>query len=214
MMLYAFCSYQDTSYHDQRKHQRKSTRITCFSYFANSAFAAKTPLNETIYIYVKHWKTWYAYFKYTTRMGYVPPPRRLRYRTNLYVIVGLVQRIDDVLLRHSCILEFVSSQSWDPKNIIAYNHFYGIMWTILSKLFSCITRRTKLWCGLDTLQTPFSTWTRLDVSDLLFGTSEFCHRWASRTFEDWRVEQLLRDRFWKDVVCSTPERRWLSFEPW
>ena len=23
---------------------------------------------------VKHWKTWYAYFKYTTRMGYVPPP--------------------------------------------------------------------------------------------------------------------------------------------
>ena len=60
---------------------------------------------------VKHWKTWYAYFKYTTRMGYVPPPRRLRYRTNLYVIVGLVQRIDDVLLRHNCILEFVSSQS-------------------------------------------------------------------------------------------------------
>ena len=109
---------------------------------------------------VKHWKTWYAYFKYTTRMGYVPPPRRLRYRTNLYVIVGLVQRIDDVLLRHNCILDFVSSQSWDPKNIIAYNHFYGIMWTILSKLFSCITRRTKLWCGLDTLQTPFSTWTR------------------------------------------------------
>ena len=45
---------------------------------------------------VKHWKTWYAYFKYTTRMGYVPPPRRLRYRTNLFVIVGLVQRIDDV----------------------------------------------------------------------------------------------------------------------
>ena len=163
---------------------------------------------------MKHWKTWYAYFKYTTRMGYVPPPRRLRYRTNLYVIVGLVQRIDDVLLRHNCILDFVSSQSWDPKNIIAYNHFYGIMWTILSKLFSCITRRTKLWCGLDTLQTPFSTWTRLEVSDLLFGTSEFCHRWASRTFEDWRVEQLLRDRFWKDVVCSTPERRWLSFEPW
>jgi len=60
---------------------------------------------------VKHWKTWYAYFKYTTRMGYVPPPRRLRYRTNLYVIVGLVQRIDDVLLRHNCILDFVSSQS-------------------------------------------------------------------------------------------------------
>ena len=23
---------------------------------------------------VKHWKTWYAYFKYTTRMGCVPPP--------------------------------------------------------------------------------------------------------------------------------------------
>ena len=23
---------------------------------------------------VKHQKTWYAYFKYTTRMGYVPPP--------------------------------------------------------------------------------------------------------------------------------------------
>ena len=45
---------------------------------------------------VKHWKTWYAYFKYTTRMGYVPPPRRQRYRTNLFVIVGLVQRIDDV----------------------------------------------------------------------------------------------------------------------
>ena len=59
---------------------------------------------------VKHWKTWYAYFKYTTRMGYVPPPRRLRYRTNLCVIVGLVQRIDDVLLRHNCILKFVSSQ--------------------------------------------------------------------------------------------------------
>ena len=50
---------------------------------------------------VKHWKTWYAYFKYTTRMGDVPPPRRLRYRTNLFVIVGLVQRIDDVLLRHN-----------------------------------------------------------------------------------------------------------------
>jgi len=50
---------------------------------------------------VKHWKTGYAYFKYNTRMGYVPPPpRRLRYRTNLFVIMGLVQRIDDVLLRH------------------------------------------------------------------------------------------------------------------
>jgi len=64
---------------------------------------------------VKKWKTWYEYFKYTTRMGYVPPPRRLRYRTNLIVIMGLVRRIDDVLLRHSCILKFVSIRFEIPK---------------------------------------------------------------------------------------------------
>merc|ERR1719491_2119804 len=64
---------------------------------------------------VKHWKTGYTYFKYTTRMGYVPPPRRLRYRTNLFVIVGLVQRIDDVLLRHNCILKLCPVRVEIPK---------------------------------------------------------------------------------------------------
>ena len=29
------------------------------------------------------------------------PPRKLRYRTNLFVVMGLVRRIDDVLLRHN-----------------------------------------------------------------------------------------------------------------
>jgi len=119
---------------------------------------------------VKQWKTWYAYFKYTTRMGYVPPPRRLRYRTNLFVIVGLVQRIDDVLLRHNCILncilKFVSSQSWNPK-YYCLQPFLWNNWTNLSKLFSCITRRTKLWCGLITLLTLFSTWMRLEVESPL-----------------------------------------------
>ena len=71
---------------------------------------------------VKHWKTWYAYFKYTTRMGYVPPPRRLRYRTNLFVIVGLVQRIDDVLLRHNVSWSCVQSEL-KSRNIIVYNLF-------------------------------------------------------------------------------------------
>jgi hypothetical protein len=66
---------------------------------------------ETLENWVRVLQVHYEYFKYTTRMGYVPPPRRLRYRTNIFVIVGLVQRIDDVLLHHNCILKFVSSQS-------------------------------------------------------------------------------------------------------
>jgi len=47
--------------------------------------------------------------------GLCTPPRRLRYRTDLFVIMGLVQRIYDVLLRHNVSWSLVSSQSWDPE---------------------------------------------------------------------------------------------------
>ena len=111
---------------------------------------------------VKHWKTWYAYFKYTTRMGYVPPPRRLRYRTNLFVIVGLVQRIDDVswslcpvrveISKYYCLQPFLWNNVNDSLQIIllhnapheammrakyAANSFFYLnaMWTLVT---SCL----------------------------------------------------------------------------
>ena len=141
---------------------------------------------------MKHWKTRYAYFKYTTGMCYVPPPRKLRYLTDIFVIMGLVQRIDDVLLRHNLSWSLVSSQSWNLKILLLTT----VLWNNVNdylQLCSRLSRRKKLWCGRNALLTPISTWTRLDVSHLLFGTSEFCYRWAGKTFEfeDWRVEQLL-----------------------
>ena len=97
---------------------------------------------------VKHWKTWYAYFKYSTRMGYVPPPRRLRYRTNFFVFMGLVQRIDDVLLRYNVSWSRCPVRVEIPK-YNCYNHFMWIMWTIFFNYFSRLWRRMKLWCGLN-----------------------------------------------------------------
>ena len=52
---------------------------------------------------VKHWKTWYAYFKYTTRMGYVPPLRKLRYRTNLFVLWGWYKE----LMTYCCVIMYL-----------------------------------------------------------------------------------------------------------
>ena len=80
--------------------------------------------------------------------------------------MGLVQRIDDVLLRHNNVSRsLVYSQSCNSEMQLT-----TILWNNVNdslKLFSCITRRTKLWCGLNTLQTPFSTWMRLEVESPL-----------------------------------------------
>ena len=157
-------------------------------------------------------KTWYAYFKYTTRMGYVPPPRRLRYRTNLFVIWVWYKE----MMTYCCVtmyLEVPCPVRVEIPKYNCYNRFMWIMWTILSNYSFAYGAAWSYDAGTMRCWLQFLLERDVDVSHLLFGTSEFCYRWARRIFEDWWVEQL-RDRFWKDVVCSMPERRWLSFEPW
>mgnify|MGYP007071505594 CR=1 FL=1 len=85
----------------------------------------------------------------------------------LYKPYSLSGYCDNWISQSKNISENILRDYSDFDLFVIHNHFYGIMWTILSKLFSCITRRTKLWCGLDTLQTPFSTWTRLEVTEII-----------------------------------------------
>ena len=136
---------------------------------------------------VKHWKTWYAYFKYTTRMGYVPPPRRLRYRTNLFVIVGLVQRIDDVLLRHNCILEFGVQSELGFQNIIAYNLLFGVKNELIfpRRVFPSRRDAAKFRCLLRNLHgLAIGEW------HMYAGSSTSESGWAQIFTKRWKLERL------------------------
>ena len=99
-------------------------------------------------------------------MGYVPPPpRRLRYRTNLFVIWVWYKE----MMTYCCVTMYleVPCQWLCPVKVEipkynCYNHFYVNNVDSL-QLFFRVWRRMQLWCGRNVLLTPISTWTRLEV---------------------------------------------------
>lgn len=141
-------------------------------------------------------KTWYAYFKYTTRMGYVPPPRRLRYRTNLFVIWVWYKE----LMTYCCVIIMYLEVGCPVRVEIPKCNlqlFYGIMWTISLQLCSRLSRRNKLWCGRNALLTPISTWMRLEVESPL-------------VWNLWILLPMGRQNLWIWILASWAAAGWAS----
>ena len=111
--------------------------------------------------------------------------------------MGLVQRIDDVLLRHKCILKFgVQSEVKIPK-YNCYNHFYVNNVNDSLQLFFRVWRRMQLWCGRNVLLTPISTWMRLEVESPL-------------VWNLWILLPMGRQNLWIWILASWAAAGWAS----
>ena len=124
------------------------------------------------------------------------PPRRLRHRTNLFVILVWYKE----LMTYCCvtILKFRVQSKLRSQNIIVTTIFMWIIWTTLSNYSFAYGSAWSYDAGAMRCWLQFLLERDWDAPYLLFGTSEFCYcyRWARRIFEDWRVEQLLGERAW------------------
>ena len=95
-----------------------------------------------------------------------PPPRRLRYRTNLFVIWVWYKE----MMTYCCVtmyLEVPCPVRVEIPKYNCYSHFYVNNVNDSLQLFFRVWRRMQLWCGRNVLLTPISTWMRLEVESPL-----------------------------------------------